>query len=104
MCPTNDDAATVTLCVLLWARAGRGPELATYEDEVLRCMADHDATVLQRVRSIDDAEGPDEVQVLRFSSSTSLDAYLADPRRLALQAARDAAVERTQVIRVAPIE
>ena len=38
--------------------------------------------------------------MLRFGSSASFESYLADPRRLALQAERDAAVARTEVIRV----
>ena len=32
----------VTLCVLLWARAGRDSDLGRYEDQVLALLADHD--------------------------------------------------------------
>ena len=96
----NEPATPVTLCVLLWAAAGRYQELSAYEDSVLALLGDHDAAVLQRVRSGESSEGPHEVHVLRFRSAASLDSYMGDPRRLALQSDRDDAIERTQIIRV----
>jgi uncharacterized protein (DUF1330 family) len=100
MAPIDDDPAALTLCVLLWARDGQDQALADYEDAVLGLAAEHGGAVLQRARRVDDGDGPQEVQMLRFGSSASFESYLADPRRLALQAERDAAVARTEVIRV----
>ncbi len=90
----------MTLCVLLWATPGREAALVTYEDTVLAIVAEHGGRVLQRVRG-DGSDGqPFEVQLIAFSSQAGYDSYLTDDRRSALAAERDAAVERTEVIRV----
>jgi hypothetical protein len=48
----------------------------------------------------DDATDPLEVQVIELPSRAALDAYLRDPRRIALDADRDAAVARTRILEV----
>jgi uncharacterized protein (DUF1330 family) len=98
---TDVDPATLTLCVLLWARDGQELALTTYEDSVLGLLGDHGGTVLQRARRTDDSDGPLEVQMLQFDSPASLESFLDDPRRQELHAQRDAAVDRTQIIEVA---
>ena len=90
----------VTLCVLLWTRQGRGEDLISYEDRVLRFVPDHGGRVLQRARTAGDAGQPLEVQLVQFPSEEALAAYMADERRSALSGDRDAAVERTEVLRV----
>jgi uncharacterized protein (DUF1330 family) len=90
----------VTLCVLLWARHGRGADLIAYEDRVLRFVADHGGRVLQRARTAGEAGQPLEVQLVQFPSEDALGDYMADERRGALSADRDAAIERTEVLRV----
>jgi hypothetical protein len=40
------------------------------------------------------------VQFLRVPSEASLDAYMNDPRRLAMAAERDAAIARTDLFRM----
>lgn len=91
------------LSCLLWARPGRSSALVDYEDKVLALLPEHGATLVSRVRS-DGADGqPLEVQLFEFPSDSELDAYLGDPRRTALAAERDAAILRTQLIRVEPI-
>jgi uncharacterized protein (DUF1330 family) len=90
----------VTLCVLLWARQGRGEDLISYEDRVLRFVPDHGGRVLQRARTAGEAGQPLEVQLVQFPSEDGLAAYMADERRSALSGDRDAAVERTEVLRV----
>ena len=93
----------VILCVLLWAEPGKEAALTAYEDQVLGLLADHGGRVLQRGSVIPDGgngERPAEVQFLEFPSQGALDAYMSDPRRLALAADRDAAVARTDVLRV----
>ncbi|MEV4415788.1 hypothetical protein [Catellatospora sp. NPDC049609] len=90
----------INLCVLLWARPGAEAALAAYEDKVLALFDDHGCTLLQRVRT-DGADGaPTEVQIITVPSQAALDAYLADERRTALAAERDAAVARTDIHRV----
>ena len=89
----------VTLCVLLWARDGRDVELRQYEDQVLALLTDHDGQVIHRAHVIGD-DGPSEVQILRLGSDDALAAYLSDPRRTALAGQRDAAIERTDVLRI----
>jgi uncharacterized protein (DUF1330 family) len=65
-------------------------------------LADHGARLLARVRAPDD--GPTEVQVLEFASEQALSEFKQDPGRVALQALRDRAIERTEIIRVEVVE
>ena len=96
----------VRLCVLLWAKPGKESALSAYEDQVLELLADHGGRVLQRDSVIPDGgdsghgEQPVEVQFLEFPSEAALDAYMKDSRRLALAADRDAAIAKTEVLRV----
>jgi uncharacterized protein (DUF1330 family) len=92
----------VSLCVLLWANPGQEPALTAYEDKVLGLLAEHGGRVLQRGSVVADGDGqPAEVQFLEFSSEAALAAYMNDSRRLALAADRDAAIARTDVLRLA---
>jgi uncharacterized protein (DUF1330 family) len=91
-------------CVLLWARPGMEAALSAYEDKVLRLVAEHGGRVLERGTvlpgSQHDGEPPTEVQFLEMPSEASLDAYVNDPRRLAMAAERDAAIARTDLFRI----
>jgi uncharacterized protein (DUF1330 family) len=90
----------IILNCMLWAHPGREAELVAYEDAVLDLLGDHGARLLSRVRS-DGADGhPLEVQLFEFPTQDALDAYLADPRRVALAPQRDAAVARTELMPV----
>ena len=91
------------LCVTLWPRPGREADLIAYEDAVLDLLVDHGARVVQRLRTVERADGPLEVQVLDVPSEEALAAYMDDPRRLALAPARDAAVARTEILRVTAV-
>jgi uncharacterized protein (DUF1330 family) len=91
---------SVTLCVLLWAWAGREAELVEYEDAVLPFVADHGGAVLHRARTHGERDEPNEVHLIQFPSETALDDYIKDPRRAALAGVRDQAIERTQLLRV----
>jgi uncharacterized protein (DUF1330 family) len=91
---------TVTLCVLLWAREGREAELISYEDRVLQLLPEHGGRVLQRARAAGQPGQPLEVHLVQFPSEDALAGYMSDERRAALSSDRDAAVERTEVIRV----
>ncbi|WP_375002559.1 hypothetical protein [Aeromicrobium sp. CTD01-1L150] len=95
----TDDAA-VQLCCLLWAREGEAAGLEEYENRVLALIPEHGGQVLQRVRNTVDDGQPREVQLYRFPSKSSLDSYLADPRRLALADERDRVVGRTELFPV----
>ena len=92
---------TVTLCVSLWAAPGNERLLVEYEDQVLALLPGHNGRVLQRVRTVDgDTDDPFEVHVLEFADQASFDAYMTDPRRVALADLRDRAIAQTQVLRV----
>ena len=97
----------VSLCVLLWAKPGKESALTAYEDQVLALLAEHGGRVLQRGSVIAEGAGdgarPAEVQFLEFPGETALAAYMNDTRRLALAADRDAAIARTDVLRVRPV-
>jgi uncharacterized protein (DUF1330 family) len=91
---------TVTLCVLLWARGGREADLVSYEDRVLQLLPDHGGQVLRRARAIGESSQPLEVQLIQFPSEDALASFMGDERRGALASERDAAIERTEVLRV----
>lgn len=93
---------SLTLCVMLWARPGQEDSLSAYEDGVLRLLADHGARVVSRVRRIEDGEGPAEVQVIELPGEDALAAYMSDPRRTRHADVREAAIERTEMMRVTP--
>jgi uncharacterized protein (DUF1330 family) len=91
----------VTLCVSLWAAPGNEGLLVAYEDQVLALLRAHNGRLLQRVRTVDgDADDPFEVHVIEFADQASFDAYMTDPRRVALAELRDRALAPTQVLRV----
>ena len=94
---------SVTLCVLLWAREGKEHDLATYEDQVLALLPDHGGKVLQRVRPTGGVAEPAEVHLLQFPDEGALDAYMIDERRRVLARDREAAVERTEILRVSVV-
>lgn len=97
-------SAPVELCVLLWAHAGRGAELADYEDDVLRLLGTHGATLVSRVRTTQASDGaPTEVHVIRFATQDGFGAYMADPARAAMSERRDFAIARTEIHPVAVI-
>jgi uncharacterized protein (DUF1330 family) len=91
---------TVTLCVLLWPREDRLAELISYEDRVLQLLPDHGGRVLQRARTAGEPGQPLEVHLIWFPSEDALAGYMSDGRRAALSGERDAAIERTEVLRV----
>ncbi|WP_433796017.1 hypothetical protein [Actinoplanes sp. CA-252034] len=93
---------TIQLCVLLWARPGRSDAMAAYEDTVLALLPDHDGRLVQRARTRPDAPdgAPDETQLIEFAGQAGYDGFLADPRRAALSAERDAAIARTELFPV----
>ena len=92
----------VSRCVLLWAKQGKESALTAYEDQVLGLLAEHGGRVLQRGSVMADGDGgqPAEVQFLEFPGEAALSAYMNDSRRLALAADRDAAIARTDVLRI----
>lgn len=94
------EASEITLCCLLWARAGEERAMTAYEDEVLELVAEHGAQVRQRVVGEGGDGTPHEVQVYSFPDQAAVDAYLADPRRLALAEVRDRVVARTDLFPV----
>lgn len=53
-----------------------------YETRVLALLGNHGGKILERLRSID---GKSEVHLLHFSDACALEAFRADPARIALQ-------------------
>ena len=94
----------VVNCVLLWAKPGMEGALSSYEDKVLRLVGEHGGRVVERGTVLPgsqyDGEPPAEVQLLEMPSEASLDAYVNDPRRLAMTGERDAAIARTDLFRI----
>lgn len=92
---------TLRLCVLLWPLPGREDELHRYENAVLPLLVEHGGRLVARetVTRTNDAE-PLEVQLIELRDQAALDAYMADSRRIALEADRSGAIARTQVLRL----
>ena len=90
----------ILLCCLLWAKDDLADAMSAYEDSVLALVLDHGGVVLQRARSAGADGAPHEVQFLRFGSQHSIDAYVADPRRVALAGERERVVARTELFPV----
>lgn len=94
---------SLRLCVLLWETPGQAEALEVYEDAVLPLLNDHSGRLVSRHtvagRQPDD---PLEVQTIEFDDQSAMDAYLADPRRHAMDADRRRAVARTQILRLLP--
>ncbi|GGN63237.1 hypothetical protein GCM10010112_22310 [Actinoplanes lobatus] len=93
---------TIQLCVFLWARPGAVEALTAYEDKVLALLSQHDGRLVERARTADGAapDAPAEVQLIEFRSQAGYDGFLADPRRTAMSAERDAAIARTDLFPV----
>ncbi len=98
----------LTLLVQLWSQPGNEQLLIEYEDQVLGRLAAYGARIRQRVRATDagaaQSDGPFEAHVLEFPSEGALDAYMADPERLALSSLRERAIARTELLRVEVVE
>lgn len=90
----------LTLCVLLWAHAGRETQLGEYEDAVLALLPAHGGTVVSRVRNTEANESATEVQVIELVDDAALESFMADPTRRGLANMRDESVARTEIIRV----
>ena len=93
--------SAILLCCLLWARDGESAGMSDYEDRVLALVPRHGGEVIQRAVSDGGDGAPNEVQLYRFPDRAALDAYLADPDRLALAEERDRTVARTELFPVA---
>ncbi len=91
---------SLELCVLLWASDGNDDALSRYEDTVLALVPEHGGRVVSRVRRIGDGDAPLEVQVIHLPNDAALQAYLTDPRRVALADVHREVVARTELIRV----
>jgi len=95
---------SITLLVRLWAHPGREADLAAYESTVLAGVPEVGGQVVARVTPVDGSESgadePAETQVIMLPDEDALQRYMKDPRRLALTAQRDAAIARTEIVRV----
>jgi len=91
---------TQTMYVFLWSHPEMEHSLIAYEDAVLALVDQHDGRVVHRART-DGADGrPLEIQLFEWASQEAMDGYLADPRRVALAAAREKAIARTEIVSV----
>lgn len=87
--------APIELCCLLRALPGAEEAMTAYEDKVTALVPEHGGELVSRAVG-DGADGsPHEVHVYRFPDQAALDAYMADPRRLALAEERDRTVAST---------
>ena len=91
----------VHLDVRLTYVTGQESDGADYERTVLQLWREHGGEVLAAFRPAPWTNGSraaDEVQHLRIPSRAQLDAYMVDPRRVALAHVRDRTIASTEVV------
>lgn len=92
-----DNETDLLLAVVVEMREGAVAQGQGYEDAVLGLLARYDGRLERRMRSVD---GVTEIQVIRFASPAGLDAFMADPDRLALRAAVGEGAPAARVLQV----
>jgi hypothetical protein len=84
---------------LTWV-PGKAADGSDYERTVLRFWKEHGGEIVAAFKPLAQADGlppADEVQLLRIATQAQLDAYLSDPRRLALAPKRAASIAVTEI-------
>ena len=84
---------------LTWV-PGKAADGSEYERTVMRFWVEHGGEILAAFKPLAQADGlppADEVQILRIPTQAKLDAYLSDPRRLALAPQRAASIAVTEI-------
>jgi hypothetical protein len=84
---------------LTWV-PGKAAAGADYERTVMRFWKEHGGEIVAAFKPQAQADGlppADEVQILRIPTQEKLDAYLSDPRRLALSPQRAASIAVTEI-------
>jgi hypothetical protein len=84
---------------LTWV-PGKAAEGSEYERAVLRFWIEHGGDIIAAFKPLAQADGlppADEVQILRIPTQSQMDAYLSDPRRLALAPKRAASIAVTEI-------
>jgi|SRR5688500_15854313 hypothetical protein len=87
--------AELLLVALVELVPGAAEAGAEYEDEVLALLPRHGGALERRLTTADT-----EVQIIRFAARAGLDAFLADPDRLALRDRYGDAVPAARVLEV----
>lgn len=90
----------IELCCTLRARPGLEAAMSAYEDAVLALVPEHGGELVSRVVGSGADGRPHEIHVYRFPGKAAIDAYMADPRRLALAEERDRVIESTTLFPV----
>jgi len=92
----------ITLAFVGYAATEQAGAARAYEDRVLPLLADHGGEVRFRGHRAEGQPGalPVEVHVLWFPGPSALDAYLADPRRIAALADAGDVFTTKQVVEV----
>ena len=85
------------LAVVVEMRDGAVAAGQRYEDAVLGLLGRHGGVLERRVRGLD---GGTEVQIIRFAAPAGLEAFMADPDRLALRAAVGDGAPAARVVEV----
>ena len=90
----------IYLVVRLTWGPGKAADGSEYERAVLRFWIEHGGDIVAAFKPLAQADGlppADEVQILRIPTQSQLDAYLSDPRRLALAPKRAASIAVTEI-------
>jgi len=90
--------AALTAVVVLYVAPRKHDEFDAFELQAAPLLAQHGGSIERRVRIAGQEAGqPYEVHVVTFADQQAFDAYRGDPALAALQPARAAAIERTEI-------
>ena len=90
----------IYLVVRLTYVPGKAADGSEYEHTVLPYFVEHGGDIIAAFKPLAQADGlppADEIQILRIPTQAQLDAYLSDPRRLALSPKRAASIAVTEI-------
>lgn len=89
--------------VKLYGRNGVRGEFLSYERKALDIFKRHGGEVVAAYApvlgpvGVNQADFPDEIQILRIADRTAFDRFMQDPERLGLAAERDSVIRKTEV-------
>jgi antibiotic biosynthesis monooxygenase (ABM) superfamily enzyme len=89
---------------LIFIKPGCEAEFLAFEDKVLPLLANHNGTLVYRIRPgasafVESSEPlPYEIHLVTFTGKADFEAYKMDPKRLAFMEMKDRSVEKIVLI------
>jgi uncharacterized protein (DUF1330 family) len=94
---TAEDAARLTVVVVLYVRPGKVATFEAFETRVQSIMRRHGGRLERRIQCARAAGDPHEIHIVSFQDEAGLAAYRTDPEYVALAGARAEAISDTKI-------